>query len=385
MASFSLSSTKHPRFDTIIGLDVAGQLYYCRKSTLLGEPSYFEARFGPDSMMDPLRDQIDEKGREIYFIDRNPAMFKYVLEYLRMSKLPPEIGTFQEHPNLWRSLRDEAEFYALDGLASLLKVTFSCSPDDDGARGIMHWLGTNKGKERYINPYSRGVVDITGWFDSFTTLGEHDPSWGSSERKELFVQYRPISGRPLANSDVIWPGVGNVFFPTLIGCNHSSERLPVVIDMRKNVVSPTHYSLRYGACRGMDGNWNFEASNDGQNWILLHAGRKADGHNLHYDRIQSRALREEEWFMEMRQGENAFTPIRNWPEVYCDYMERHYRHTWEIDNSALQTSSSSSSSSAPNNRQFFRYFRIIGADPPGSGGSCLHCIGLEIYGKVYEE
>ncbi|KAL7542166.1 hypothetical protein ACHAXR_013155 [Thalassiosira sp. AJA248-18] len=373
MASFSLSSSsKHPRFDTIIGLDVAGELFYCRKSTLLGEnPSYFAARFGPDSMMDPQLDHIDEKGREIYFVDRNPVMFKYVLDYLRMQKLPPEIGTFQETPNLWRSLRNEAEFYALDGLTSLLKVTFSCSPSEDGGKGILYWLGTNKGKNKYHNPYKLGVIDVSGWFDSFSTLGEHDPSWGSSERKEFFVQYRPISERALLDDEIIWPGVGNVLFPCLTGCNHSSQRLPVVVDMRKNTISPTHYSLRYGACRGMDGNWNFEASTDGENWVLLHEGRRTDGHNLTYERLTQRhALGENEWFQEIRQGRDAFTPIANWPEVYCDYMERHYRHTWEINNST---------------GQFFRYFRIIGADVVGDGGGCIHCIGLEIYGKVHEE
>ncbi len=83
MATFS-STSKHPRFDTIIGLDVAGTLYYCRKSTLLDTSdgpslSYFQARFGPDSMMDPQLDRVDENGREIYFIDRNPQTFKYIV------------------------------------------------------------------------------------------------------------------------------------------------------------------------------------------------------------------------------------------------------------------------------------------------------------------
>ena len=162
MATFSLSSTsRHPRFDTIIGLDVSGKLFYCRKSTLLGEntTSYFAARFGPDSMMDPQRDHIDSNDREIYFIDRNPELFKHVIEYLRMLKLPAGLGTFQKNPDLWRAMRDEAVFYALDELSALLKVTYSCSPDEDGGQGILYWLGTNKGRDRYMNPYRRGVLD----------------------------------------------------------------------------------------------------------------------------------------------------------------------------------------------------------------------------------
>ena len=375
--NFSLSTTsKHPRFDTIIGLDVSGTLYYCRKSTLLQEdPSYFAARFGPDSMMDPQLDHIDAKGREIYFIDRNPAMFKFVLEYLRMSRLPPEISTFQENPNLWRSLRMEAEFFALDGLIALLKDTYSCCPNEDAGQGILYWLGTNKGKdEKCINPYRRGDIDVTGWFDNLETLGDHDPSWGSSERKELFVQYRPMIFMELPSIDtIIWPGTGNTYFPCLMGCNQSSQRLPAVVDLRKIRVLPTHYSLRYGACRGMDGNFNFEGSSDGENWVVLHEGRKSEGHNLTYERIQSRSKREQDWFQEIMQGNNAFTPIMNWPEVYCDYMERHYRHVWEVNVPTVPG-------------QFFRYFRVIGADPHGEdGGGCMHCIGLEIYGKVYQE
>ena len=53
------------------------------------------------SKMDPQLDRVDEHNREIYFLDRNPEMFRYILEYLRTRALPPEIGTFSEHANLW--------------------------------------------------------------------------------------------------------------------------------------------------------------------------------------------------------------------------------------------------------------------------------------------
>jgi hypothetical protein len=369
MVSFAISSSKHPRFDIIIGLDVAGKLFYCRKSTLLGDgTSYFAARFGSDSMMDPQRDHIAENGREIYFIDRNPEVFKYVLEYLRIQKLPPEIGTFQENPNLWRALREEADFYYLNGLISLLKATYSCSPDIDGGKGVLHWLGTNKGKDAYVNPYYRGAVDVTGWFDSFPALGEvglgFDPSWGSSVKKELFVQYRPMpEQQPRPHDILVMPGEGNVYFPCLAGYQ-SNQRLPVVVDMRSNVVSPSHYSLRYGASRGLDGNWNFEGSTDGEIWVLLHAGTN-DGHKLSLQRVteRQRAL-EFNWFNTLS------NEPEHWPKMYCDYMERHYRHTWEVNNSS---------------ENYFRYFRIIGADPVDGEGRSLHFIGLEIYGHVYEQ
>ena len=412
MTSFSLaSSSKHPRFDTIIGLDVAGTLYYCRKSTLLGMgdgTSYFAARFGPDSMMDPLRDQIDDHGREIYFIDRNPEVFKYILEYLRNHKLPPQIGSFQSNPELWRALRTEAEFYSLDGLVSLLKNTHTCSPDVDGGKGILHWLGTNRNTEHYINPYRRQAVDITGWFDTRYT---HPPPpntttatstlWGACDSKENFVQYRPTpdKAREPRSGDTTWQryqyGVGNVCFRCLTDCRQSNQRLPVVLDLRKVLVAPTHYSLRYGACRGMDGRWNFEGSNDGVAWTILHAGSDTQ-HKLRATRISDQQAQfDAKWFDYFRLGPQS--GLKDWDEVYCDYMERHYRHTWEID---FEPSSSPTSSprSQPlpsqhlqlrqqqqQSPRYFRYFRIIGNDPRDGEGRCLHFIGLEIYGHVYEE
>ena len=409
MTSFSLtSSSKHPRFDTIIGLDVAGTLYYCRKSTLLGMgdgTSYFAARFGPDSMMDPLRDRI-ANDREIYFIDRNPEVFKYILEYLRIHKLPPQIGSFQNNTNLWRALRTEAEFYSLDGLLSLLRVTYTCSPNVDGGKGILHWLGTNRNTEPYINPYRRQVVDITGWFD--TPSHPNTPNlefWGSSDSKENLVQYRPIPDKKYSQNpwsgDTNWQryqfGVGNVRFRCLTDCRQSNERLPVVLDLRKVLVSPTHYSLRYGACRGLDGKWNFEGSMDGLHWTVLHAGSD-NQHKLRATRISDQQAQfEASWFDTLIRGDERSGGITNWREIYCDYMERHYRDTWEIDcavSDSQQQQQQQQQQVVPHPSshhhqqqypQYFRYFRIIGNDPQDGEGRCLHFIGLEIYGHVYEE
>jgi hypothetical protein len=348
MVSFAISSSKHPRFDIIVGLDVAGKLFYCRKSTLLSDgASYFAARFGPDSMMDPERDHIAENGREIYFIDRNPEVFKYVMEYLRIQKLPPEIGTFRDNPNLWRALREEAEFFCLGGLISLLKATHRCTPDVDGGKGVLHWLGTNKGRDSYINPYVRGAVDVTGWFDSPLTL---DLVQGSSARREFLVQHRSL---PSQSDYLPWLSL------------YSNQRLPVLIDMRSIACCPSHYSLRLADCyRGMDGSWSFEGSVDGETWVLLHAGTN-DGHKLNREQIPQRQRElEQNWLRSLVANE-----AENWPTLQCDYMERHHRHTWQVNDTS---------------DQYFRYFRIMGADPVDGEGKELCFIGLEIYGRVYE-
>ena len=379
------STAQRQRKDAVLGLDVGGTTYYCRKSTLLGangnSSSYFDGRFGPDSMMDPEIEYIDERGREVYFIDRDPSLFKYVLEYLRTQELPSGIGNFQTNSHTWRALRKEAAFFALDGLVALLKVTFSCSPDH-GLKGILYWLGTNKGRDNaYINPYTRGDIDITGWFDNAATLKriidvqrEMGPPgldlasegniYFASGSRALFVQYRPKEN-PITKSLALGQSYTAVF--DLMGCLSGSLRLPVVIDFKTVKVSPSYYSLRYGGCDGMEGDWNFEASNNGKNWIVLHAARD----DIHLLRINGKhdperhASGQLHWLRDATQDLNEGEK----EEVYCDYMERFHRHTWEVNNSS---------------GDFYRYFRIIGASPEGSH-KCLHGIGLEIFGLAQEE
>jgi len=71
--------------DAIIGLDVRGQMFYCNKSKLLNANngnSYFSARFREDSMLDAGLDRVDDEGRDIYRLDRDPSIFKYIMEYI---------------------------------------------------------------------------------------------------------------------------------------------------------------------------------------------------------------------------------------------------------------------------------------------------------------
>ena len=297
-------------------------------------------------------------------------MFKYILDFLRTRKLPPGLAPFSEDPNLWRALRDEAVFFALDDLIALLNTTYECSPDKCGGKGVLHWLGTKKDTEPYVNPYRRGDVGVTGWVDSVSNMPGLE---GYSDAKETFVQYRPQSKffvKEVLECGRVFGGATD----TLTLPNSSNVRHPIVVDLRKVRLSPNHFSLRYGgSCvegrGGMQGTWKFEGSIDGESWTLLHLGRESDEHELKHERFLERE----------RQLENVrlVSKLRETPEVnrdgiHCDYMETHYRHTWEIvDIDAIHS--------------FYRYFRIIGADPPSDEGKCLHCIGLEIYGRVHEE
>ncbi|KAL7538542.1 hypothetical protein ACHAXR_009629 [Thalassiosira sp. AJA248-18] len=210
------------------------------------------------------------------------------------------------------------------------------------------------------------MIDVTGWFDFDDSDESFGPQNGNNAAREFFVQRSP----KLKEAIIVEGGRGTAWwndFPTLMPCEGSNEQTPVVVDLRTNVVSPTHYSLRWGECYGLQGNWNFEASPDGENWILLHAGRDDDGHKVSYKRACERRRCGE---TEKLRGLLSRGDEVERQETFCDYMERNYRHIWELDNSS---------------GHFFRYFRMIGADTADEIGRCLHAIGLEIYGDVQEE
>ena len=174
----------------------------------------------------------------------------------------------------------------------------------------------------------------------------------------------------------------------LMGCHHAGKRLPVVVDLRKVTVCPTHYSLRNGGCAGMEGDWNFEASVDGKSWIVLHEAR-GDRHLIGMNISDGRESGERRWIRDVMKH----TDDAQKEEIYCDYFERNHRHFWRIGGSDGDGDGEGDGNghgdgngaavNAEEDRLFFRYFRLIGASPRGSP-DCLHAIGLEIYGHVSE-
>lgn len=141
----------------IVGLNLAGTTFYTLRTTLTYmTDSYFKLLLEGDKADGLL--EVDKHGHEIFFIDRDPALFNYILQYLRKLKL--NLPPFSSDPALWRDLRDEAMFYGLEGLSQQLQITHTCEPNEERS-GVFYWLGTRRGTAEYQNPHAMQLV--RGW------------------------------------------------------------------------------------------------------------------------------------------------------------------------------------------------------------------------------
>lgn len=104
------------RFSEIIELNVGGQVYVTRHSTLLSVPnSLLWTMF---SQKKPTELTTDSKGR--FFLDRDGFLFRYILDYLRDQTLVlPDY--FKEKASLLK----EAEYFQLQELARRLRPAVS--------------------------------------------------------------------------------------------------------------------------------------------------------------------------------------------------------------------------------------------------------------------
>lgn len=339
--------------DPIIGLDVGGKLFYFHLSILLNSGSrYFNNRFNGN--FDAGVAYRDERGRNVYFIDRSPTYFEYVRDYIVTLNIhiPPN------NIDLRRALREEAEYFGLDGLTERLRVSHVETPNLDN-QGILYWLGTRRRAANYENPFKIGFVHVGGWIDDKANTTEAFFDFAATNyTRQNFVGYRTpirIDGETYR--------IKHVSF--LMSCEHGGARLPVVVDLKYIHVRPTHYSLRASKCRGMEGDWNFEASQDGENWDVLHASR--GDNNLLMEHAQGQRTGAESFLQEAMQ-EYVYSEEEALDAV-VSFLELHHRHTWTLD---------------PAPEKFYRYFRVIGADEIGEN-TCLHGDGLELYGEVNEE
>ncbi|XP_074848800.1 BTB/POZ domain-containing protein KCTD8 isoform X2 [Carettochelys insculpta] len=119
-------------FPEVVELNVGGQVYVTRHSTLLSVPdSTLASMFSPRRGSQAAARELPRDSRARFFIDRDGFLFRYVLDYLRDKQL-----ALPEHfPEKERLLR-EAEYFQLGELVKLLspKVSKQGSLNDEGCQ-----------------------------------------------------------------------------------------------------------------------------------------------------------------------------------------------------------------------------------------------------------
>ena len=109
-------------------LDVGGTRYITSRSTLRTDPgSLLCAMVRQGSPMRPWR--IEENNTPVYFLDRDPAHFRHVLNYLRLGNNWSVLSLPRELRYLY-DLKAEVEHYQLTALKDLLENRISIVRDD---------------------------------------------------------------------------------------------------------------------------------------------------------------------------------------------------------------------------------------------------------------
>jgi hypothetical protein len=109
----------------------------------------------------------------------------------------------------------------------------------------------------------------------------------------------------------------------------------------------------------LSSSWKFFGSEDGEVWTLLHTSQN-DAH-LHPTREQRSSMRE--WLGRFGGDDNS--------DAKLAMMERDFRHTWEIDATAVTG--------------FYKYFRFIGGGTEdGLVEEESTGAGFELYGEIQE-
>ena len=141
----------------VIDLNVGGVGYTTTRQTLTSHSqSHLSQLFSGDDVNRKSQLARDSRGR--YVIDRDGALFRFVLDFLRSSRLAlPE--NFLERERL----RQEAEFYRLDDMVTALSQLS---------------ISKNASKSLNSNPNGTDVTSASATASSLTTTGARTPHCG---------------------------------------------------------------------------------------------------------------------------------------------------------------------------------------------------------------
>lgn len=147
-------------FPEVVELNVGGQVYFTRHSTLVGTPHSLLWK-----MFTPKRDTAndlakDSKGR--FFIDRDGFLFRYILDYLRDKQV-----VLPDHFPEKGRLKREAEYFQLPDLVKLLTPDDSKQSPDDYCHS--DYEEVSQGSDTRICPPSSLLPPDRKW--GFITIG----------------------------------------------------------------------------------------------------------------------------------------------------------------------------------------------------------------------
>ncbi|XP_005300673.2 BTB/POZ domain-containing protein KCTD8 [Chrysemys picta bellii] len=176
MGSSSAAPSCSP-FPEVVELNVGGQVYVTKHSTLLSVPdSTLASMFSPRRGSQAAARELPRDSRARFFIDRDGFLFRYVLDYLRDKQL-----ALPEHfPEKERLLR-EAEYFQLGELVKLLspKVTKQGSLNDEGCQSDLEDSNSQGSGDLLLRTAAGAALEkrsgflTVGYRGSYTTVREN--------------------------------------------------------------------------------------------------------------------------------------------------------------------------------------------------------------------
>jgi len=143
----SLDKIKHVHFprEKIISLNVGGTIFCTSYETLNKRPSMLQAMFSGRHELHPMKDGT-------HFFDRDPKVFKYVINFLRNDKID-----WPDNGRLKKLIQIEFDYFAIDCQSN--PEVFVQTGDFD-KKGFLYWLGTDGGTTTWTNPRVKKLVEV---------------------------------------------------------------------------------------------------------------------------------------------------------------------------------------------------------------------------------
>jgi len=171
---------------------------------------------------------VEKDEDEFYFIDRPGKYFAPILHYLQTgSFIPPD------NPQKLEAILQEVQFYQIRSLIDQLTPIPRHFKNLIDTEGVLYWVGTKKGTENYLNPYSLGKVKVSGNVSD------------------------PVSAVDYAKNPLKDAG----------GCSWKEKYIQ--IDFIGITIQPSSYSLSYSSSCNNPFVWRLEALDTNNDWKIL--------------------------------------------------------------------------------------------------------------------